>query len=576
MTRTLADYLANPDAGLAQSLSDLLGYIDPHLPPFNARGDAFNAFDGVGYGTNKFASRSYTFTSADVGKPFYCASLGPIRRTVASVNPGGEPHSCMLDAVLPRGADLDWIIGSDDTAALQAALDAAGSDASGRSTGSADNSQNGATFGRKVLLRSGRNYLVRNTAENFGSGPDNLAALVVRRRSTLAGQGWNSRIFVSPDSYGHAITNEGAGRPGTPWPDRAYADFMQLADFGLNCFGNYGGKNGLDGIHWAVSFDGYLYVDAYNRIQNVFVWDAQRDGFYLSGRGEFFMSGCTSYHARRYGYHFRKLLDGNVVQSHSGGAEMTGIRVFGCNGLRFTGCKSFFCGRNGGVNDEDSAAWVLESDDGAGFVTLVNCEGQETRGSSVVISTGNNSFQAFRATDPGRNNPMLSSGELPAIRAGFHLKGGARSNEINGVPQAGVQYTQTPNFTGTHALYIGGNVRDTFGDVFVQPEILATIEKPVAVTGIERNDAIVVVSPGHGLATDDLVRLWGQDGAAALEGRPVRVRAIDKDRFALVDVPLAGFDSGQPFKRFTKCPQGGLGAVNGRNRLARVDRVAMT
>lgn len=77
------------DAGglIANELNAYRAYIDPHLPPYNAKGDAVHGRNGITDGTNRFEVPNYVFTEADIGKPLW-ADFATSARTITAIGGG--------------------------------------------------------------------------------------------------------------------------------------------------------------------------------------------------------------------------------------------------------------------------------------------------------------------------------------------------------------------------------------------------------------------------------------------------------------------------------------------------------
>jgi hypothetical protein len=396
--------------------------VDVH--DFGAKGDAVSAGDGVVANGNTLSSASYTFTAADVGKELWidntARSIQSVSNGVATFNPGGASN----------GSSVAWLAGTDDTAAIASAISHAEgmNGVVGAQTSSGGFTSGGLPQGATVQLRSGYGYMVSNSQTSFNGGTP--GCIVLPRRVGFQGSGdgfYTTAIHVKPNSYGHAICNQNPGPNG-------YVDFLTISNLVVFCNGGWS-PGQLDGVHLEIAFNGYNKVDACNRVQHVQVYDARQDGFMFAGRGESVFEDISSQFAGRYGMFFNGLSDTTVIRANAGGAQKTGMRIYRCGACRFIGCKAFFSGASGGTDPADSANWHVSADDTRnGLAYFTNCEGQESRGSSWVIESGLNIFDAVVAADPGRvTNPPLDTGTLPSPIAGFHLRGAnARMNTFCG------------------------------------------------------------------------------------------------------------------------------------------------
>jgi hypothetical protein len=324
-------------------------YIDPHL--FGAKGDAIAAVDGVLTGT-QLSSATYQFVASDVGKLCF---INDIERTIASVAAG----VATLSSGVYDGTNFRWLIGTDDTVAIENASGVVSEVARWGSI----------PFGGTVQLRSGHGYLVRNTQTRFDNGK--LGAITVPRRCGLKGGGISqTHIYLAPGNIGHGIANANAGVVGGGWDD-----FMTLSDFTLFCNHDLQPAGCLDGIHFNAAFNNYLKVDNFMFMQNIRVFEPKRNGFYISGRGEGVFLNLFVYSAFNYGFHITNHMDSRFAYCNAGGCQKAGFYLEKCANDHFTNCKSFYNGAGGGTNLADSANFALVADSFLnGQVVMTSCE----------------------------------------------------------------------------------------------------------------------------------------------------------------------------------------------------------
>lgn len=420
-----ADRIALAAAVSAAAPGVVLSAVDVH--DFGAKGDAVGTGDGTITGGNTLTSAQYTFTTANVGQKLYLQQ-DTTERAITGVSGGAAVFTPSASNVTP----CYWLCGTDDTAAFDAAFVYAANSLSGR-VGSALGTQAFAyvrgpiPLGGAVQMRAGHGYLVGNTQTSFNAG--RLSSIVVPRRCSLrgaAGGFYGSTIHLKPNSYGHVIANEGNGAA-------AFSDFTTLSNFTVYAYGSDWSPNSLDGINITVADNGYSKIDPFNRVMSVQVYNAGRDGFSFTGRGELFGFDLIASYCRRRGVFIDRLSDARFLHMVAGGNDQTGIYVNGGGPIHIGHSKAFYNGASGGTDHKNSANIVLTSDNEyTGLTSLFDCEAQESRGSSLVIESGRNIVSAFQAYDPGRAG--LTAGSLPDVIAGIHLRGGfCNNNVINGV-----------------------------------------------------------------------------------------------------------------------------------------------
>lgn len=461
--------MAPPIVSLSSVLPGYSGFIDPHFPPYNAKGDTVSYADLVTYSGNQIGTPSgHVFTDADVGKLFY-SDLGGNPRTITAVDKIDNRITVSGSAITSGQTNKYGLWGTDDTAAIRAALAAAAMNIGGGIPGSASAATKNRNYGKAVRLRSGGNYLVRNTAADFAAG--RWAALEIPRRCALVGSGPGPRqtiINVAPDNYGHGIANQ---------TQLAYDDFTTLAN--LSIFGSKGltAPNSGDGIHFEFAFNGYDETDQFCNIWNVDVRQFPQSGTYLNGRGEGVFSNIRSIDNSLYGFNITGFMDSTFVACNAGGNSKTGFRISRTPSSRFVGCKSYYNGSTGGTDYADCAGWYIYSDDTKNSVAqYIGCESQESRGSSFVLDgAGRVLLDACMAGDPGR--APIGSGTRPNVCSGFHLRTGLVSAFHNTFSNCRVGpsvalYSANNWGYGTHAVYLEAGVNANHGDIWTDPTIM--------------------------------------------------------------------------------------------------------
>lgn len=157
---------------------------------FGAKGDARRVDDAVttGSGTT-ITSATAAFTAADVGKKIWAISAGGIVRldttTIASVT--NSTTIVVTDAAAGSATGVTLILGTDDTAALQAATAAAK-----------------AVSARGTIYAPAGGYI-------FTALPFDFSEAAVHAACSLVGDGSNSTVFYpAPDyNFGSATSNTG-------------------------------------------------------------------------------------------------------------------------------------------------------------------------------------------------------------------------------------------------------------------------------------------------------------------------------------------------------------------------------
>jgi len=435
------------------------GFIDPHL--YGAKGDAVslpNATISMDYLSVSHAK--YAFKDKDVGKTLYCAGSwqdNGSSSTIQSVANG----IAYLSSPLLRNGQRYVLFGTDDTDALQAAFDAAERIMIDTPGNTNDGTGNGIPTSGAVVLRQG-GYIVKNTQARFDAGK--IAALMVPRRVGLYGQGQGSTaIYTAPGNVGHSIANKYAN---TVPANTAADEKITLADFSLYGLRDIQGAQCLNGIHLALSMGGYSMVDGYCQMYNINVHGARGRGIYLKGRGENFFTNVNVNFACDHGWYMDTTQDSRWVNCNAGGNYYAGFFIYDNAASSFTNCKSYYNGSNGGTTPELCCNWYISDANHSynkGTCMFTACEGQESRGSSIVIDGGLNQFVNCLFSDPRRNAVGGTSQPRPTICAGIHMRKNASNNVFDGVfvrASLGLDWGgSTENHNGgDYALYIEDNL----------------------------------------------------------------------------------------------------------------------
>lgn len=450
------------------------GFINPCLPfvwnsvTYRAKGNAVSEADGVSGGTT-LSSASYTFTDKDVGKSVWLDGAGP--STITSTSAGVATFTPSLAS----GSAKQWLVGFDDTDAINAALQLAKNYYGNPGNSGATASYGGVMRGNAVVLPPG-GYVISNSSASYSGGK--TAAIKMPRRVSFMGMGGSNvtHLYCAGSFYGNVIALENP---------TGYDDFVRIYGLSLFCNGGWSSmSNQIDGLSIALSPGlSFKKVNAFNRVRDIRIWEPRRIGLYVAGSGEAVYEEIYIYAAQLYGLYMDACYDSWFSQINIGGCYKTGVRCWKAANCHIQNCKSFFNGSTGGTNAADSANFVCSADSTIGGLTYFsNCEAQESRGPSWVIEGGVNIFSHCLAQDPSRRNSQLGADTgRPTIRAGFQLQGNQanRSPSINTfigcVVQPSVSIFSTPNDNGTHALNIdggGGSFQATAnnrGDIFTYP-----------------------------------------------------------------------------------------------------------
>lgn len=433
-------------------------YIDPHY--FGAKGDAVGNNDGVVTNGTSFFSPSYPMPVGRIGQTIYVSGVAS---TITAVNEAGV---ATLSPSVASGNNLQWLVGTDDTAAIHMALQAAKTVGAnvGNGTGSESFSYGPIAFGGAVKLHGGRGYIVKNTQANVDAG--RYGAINIPKRCALIGGGrGQTHIYLAPGNVGHGITNENSGISGGAW-----SNFIGLSDLSIFCNPFWQTSTCLDGVFLDFAGNNYVKTDVFCIAQNIHVFESRRDGFSIDGRGENILINVFAGQCFRYGI-YTSQADSRLYCCNAGGNAKTGIRIDKSANTHLTNCKAFYSGSGGGSNAADSANFALTADSFLnGQCLLTGCEAQESRGSGYYIDSGLNMLIGCLAADPSRA-ALASSGTPPTVRAGFHLAtSNARHNIFSGCftrPALTLNYSdyEAQMYAGTHAVYVESTARANRGTI---------------------------------------------------------------------------------------------------------------
>jgi len=412
---------------------------------YGALANAFGAHDGVWDGT-WFSSASYDFIPDDVGIPFHIDST---QRIITAVGTGANAGK-MQSSPSPTGTTgIMWLKGSDDSAAIQEALDTASAVMKRGATEDSLGINSYIPSGGIVVLTPGKAYGIFNSSASYSGGK--TACVRVHRRTTLTCPTNNSSqraaLIILPGTYGDGVGNTS---------DTSYSDLVTISNITIYGYTDFQSSNARDGIRWVTPVGSYDKTDTYSRFENITVDRCRRNGFTFTGRGGVVIEKCDGIYNQNYGIYAFGQYDYKVLGCDFGGNKKTGVRIYASGSGTWSNCKSFYNGASGGTNEKDSANWVIEGDQmRAGFTFFSNCEAQESRGSSWIIGTGMNIFTNCKAFDPNRNG--MNSGTLPTIMAGWRFLGeGCRQNTFAACfvgPSVAV-YSATNWNADTYAVYI--------------------------------------------------------------------------------------------------------------------------
>lgn len=407
------------DAFTLSTKSNPLTFTDPHL--YGAKGDAVSLPNAVVTNGLTVSHSQYQFKASDVGKTIWIAGGwqdNGYERTILSVSAG----VATLSAVIGHSGNRYVLFGTDDTAAIQAAFDAAEIIMLSVAPTTNNGTGNGIPTGGAVVLRQG-GYIVKNTQARIDAGKP--AAICVPRRCGLYGQGQGSTaIYTAPGNIGHSIANKFAA---TVPANTAADEKITLADFSLYGLRDIQGAQALNGIHLALSMGGYSEVDAYCQMSNINVHGSRGNGIYLKGRGENFFTNINVNFACAHGWDIQTMQDARWLNCNAGGNYYAGFHIYDAPSCSFVNCKSYYNGSNGGVDPELTCNWYISDANHSynkGTSMFTACEAQESRGSGWVIDGGLCQFSNCLSSDPKR----FGSAPFPDVCAGLHMRKNASNN----------------------------------------------------------------------------------------------------------------------------------------------------
>lgn len=462
MSITHSQVIASADTGTSDVAAISSIYIDPQ--EYGVKGDAVGILDAI-VAANKLTvtSTQYKFTQDDVGKechlPNQWEGAGLVRKIV-SVSNGA---ATLNQATVWSGA-MQIIVGTDDTLAFEAALEAAATamlTTKQLGAGADPESWGPAPAAGTLKLRAGAGYLVRNTQARYDAGK--LGAINIPRGCGIEGGGMNqTAIYIGYGNIGHGIANAGALN------SRA-DEKIYLAHFTI-----YGTRQSqssacLDNIHIEVGMNDYTSVDNFSYVGNIISSQSRRHAFYLKGRGENVFHALWALYAKENGYYINAIQDSRFSLCNAGGNGKAGFWVGDGAASTFDNCKSFYNGSSGGTNLTDTCNWYIGDSSNSylkGSMMFIGCESQESRGSGWYIKGGNCQYVGCLSSDPRR----FGGSPWPSVCAGVHLDANASNNVFAGFyirPALGYDWSLSgeSHYGGDYALYIGyqstGNVKTT-------------------------------------------------------------------------------------------------------------------
>lgn len=453
--------------------------IDPHLPPYNCKGDAV-CVTGYVTGGNTLTSRWYEFSGKDVSPPgsipgapgvktlwlmdddiprIITAIGGPNGKsaifTPAAANSQEGNGQQYWDPALNGGAggmniyyvedqpDL-FLLGTDDTDGLRLAQEHAATLFAGiTGTGKpqsipaigaglvSDKLQmplsfyrGGIPMGGTVQLRAGRGYIVRNDKADYDLGVTS-ALRHPRRTALIGGRGmFGSTLYLKPGSWGDVWAPEGSESTGG-----YYCDFITVEGITAYPFASYWNSNrgtgsgkARYGFKLRVAFDGYAKADPYCRMSRLQTWDSWEAGFKFQGRGELFAFDLNAAQGKELGFDVDGLADSRFLHLVAAGCGHAGLKTMGGGPLHYSESKFFYNGQGGGDDPTKCCnVWSTTDNEYTGASTFNQIETQESRGSAWVIEAPRGKYNNCTAYDPGRET--MGGGTLPPVIAGVHLRG---------------------------------------------------------------------------------------------------------------------------------------------------------
>lgn len=222
---------------------------------------------------------------------------------------------------------------TDDTVAIQAALNAA------------------ASAGGGVVYLPAATYVISN--------------ITLDTNVTLCGAGWATILQAKSGTTGYliALTQPSTSRQVT------IRDLALLTPYG----GAAAGHILLDNTGWA----GGDPFDCMHRVLNVFSFNSGGDAFHFgSNTRALVVSGCSQYQATGFGFHFEGgCTDSFISHCNSGPSGNHGFNVAGWNNM-LTSCKSFWAGYDTATHTWD--LWKNGFELSGRNNTLVACQAQQS------------------------------------------------------------------------------------------------------------------------------------------------------------------------------------------------------
>lgn len=417
----------------------LLGtWVNPKMPPFNAKGDVKEVNDAAISG-NVLTSATQPFLSTDVGKSIAIVNAGPsgipFVDTIAGFTNAGSVTTTNAAPNSTSAAECQW--GTDDTAALQAALDAVvpilSANAANRN------------FGGTVILPPGVYW---------------TTGIRQHGRTMLQGYGHFSSILrLFPMSAGPVWHNYNTG---------GHDDFMRASSFQMDGNRNFQSITSTTGHGWVLNnaVGGYAYGDNHSIFDNLMAINCRPDGYRLEGgQGEYHFVNNIAMICSGHGIYW-STFDTHMVNCSSGG---TGKNAFhftsSCAGVRVANCKGFFSGTSAG-NQGDGACWYVDGD----ACEFVNCRGEESWAATWYIIGRRHLFNGCLAMDAGDIKPADGlGGALPAVRSSWYLDGGGAGQCLdNNFVNCCAGMNVKPVNYATSAVYMIGNADYNRGQFLTQ------------------------------------------------------------------------------------------------------------
>lgn len=351
---------------------------------------------------------------------------GGNENTIASFDANGN----IVTATTMTVNNVLWYVGKDDTAAIQACIDAATANPTG-----------GTVLIDDIYMIANKNSgkagaLIINKTKNkvpfciMGSTPNQFQQGFI--------YGWSN--------HGHAITHTGSFRTFT------FADFF-IEGVG---FSKGGGIRG-GGIHVDNNTAG---SDSDSRWFNIAVNRMNGNGFYYSGRGEHHIIHCYSGGNGFNGITLKDTFDNKVYHNTCSANGHSGIRIDGSPSTVILGGKMFYNGSNADASPDQNAQIAIIGDQwrkGDVQVVGVNCQEGII---GIYTNVGYCSFTDIQLQGCGRQ-PIKWYSNLPTHVAAVYLDGGeARMNTFKNVRVSGFSMYEDQNADNGNEFYYWGNMTD--------------------------------------------------------------------------------------------------------------------